>query len=77
MATATLDEIRQLQDENLKQAEQLKQESQATLEKVRATQTFIDSTSFSSLPWLWLVAGLGVGLLGGIAIALAVTGALT
>lgn len=76
MATATLDEIRQLQDENLKQAEQLKQESQATLEKVRAAQPLIDPTSPRSLPWSWLAAGLGVGLLGGMAIALAVTGAL-
>ena len=74
MATATLEEIRQLQDENLKQAEQLKQDSQATLEKVRAIHPLIETTS--SLPWGWLAAGLGIGMAVGVAIAFTLTGAL-
>lgn len=69
MTTARLEEIRQLQDENLRQAEQLKQESQATLEKVRAIHPSIENTTSRSLPWAWLVAGLGIGVVARVAIA--------
>lgn len=71
MTTATLEEIRQLQAGNLKQAEQLKQESQATLEEVKAMNTSGNMLQSSrAIPWsIPLLGGLGVGMLAGIAIA--------